>query len=287
MNTILKNIKFSSRFSLGNYSVILLILIQIFAACNTIAEEERILPVDKIDSPNTVLLEDYTGIRCSNCPAAAAIATAIQQTLGKSLVVVSIHTGEFATGSPFETEAGEAYRIKFEPEGYPAGGISRTKVDGKFLQNVPAKWGTSIINRLNAAVPNIKLSMSVNYSENDKTFSVKSQINAADAPPHPLKLQLWLIESGIKYYQVNGTPSPEEYIHNHVLRDAINGTWGENIDISKGETKEMTSSVYDLNAKTWKPANSGKPENMHIVGFIYDSQTMEVIDVKEVELIEK
>ncbi|MDR2824662.1 MAG: Omp28 family outer membrane lipoprotein [Prevotellaceae bacterium] len=289
MNKILKNIKFG-KFSFRNYSAnSIILLILFFTACDEIAENERIVPADKINSQNTVLLEDYTGYTCTNCPAAAAMAATIKQTLDKSLTVVSIHTGPFSINSPFNTEAGDEYRKRFYPndaDGYPAGSISRMLIDGKFVNTQFVKWGTSIVNRLNSSIPNIQLSLSANYSEADKTFSVKSEIKATDAPPHTLKLQLWITESGIKYYQTNGTPSPQEYIHNHVLRDAINGVWGEDISIAKGETKEMTSRIYDLNAKEWKPANSGKPENMHIVGFIYDSETMEVIDVKEIELIE-
>ncbi|MDR0835927.1 MAG: Omp28-related outer membrane protein [Tannerella sp.] len=93
-----------------------------------------------------------------------------------------------------------------------------------------------------------------------------------------MKLQLWLTESGIQSFQSHGTPTPDEYIHNHILRDAVNGTWGETVEIKQGETKQVEDS-YSLKGKTWKP------ENMSVVGFIYDAQTMEVFYVTEIPLI--
>lgn len=270
---------------------VILLLSFLVSACTEIPENERSVLVEKYSLEDiaelgrAVLLEDYTGIYCSNCPRATVTANEIKQVLGEALVIVSIHTGVFSNGSPFNTAVGDAYKNKFYPkdEGYPAGMISRTKFNGLLGNTNDATWKTDILTKLFSDIPKIKLSLSNNYNEADSSFTVTSNITASETWANNLKLQLWLTENGIQHFQVNGIPSAAEYIHNHVLRDAINGTWGEDVTVKVNEATTYTAN-YTLAGKTWTPANSGKPENMHIVGFIYDSKTMEVIDVKEISL---
>src|SRR5687768_4725486 len=43
-----------------------------------------------------VLLEEYTGHRCGNCPPAAVTAQTLKSTYGERLVVMTVHAGFFA-----------------------------------------------------------------------------------------------------------------------------------------------------------------------------------------------
>ncbi|MCL1868725.1 MAG: Omp28 family outer membrane lipoprotein [Paludibacter sp.] len=275
-------------------SIILIILIMIFAACDEIGKDNRIILSQYINNGKTVLLEDFTGVYCSNCPRAAATAAGLQDALNEQLTVVSIHAGVFATDS-FRTTAGDAYRQFFYPtdESYPAGMISRTKQQGdKYVEVNDAKWAALIINRLNSLgsansqIPNVKLNLTADYNQTDSSFVVNSSVTAHSQPKNALKLQLWLTESGIVSYQA-GEGGGRNYKHNHVLRDAINGIWGEDISVNTNETVNYICEKYFLSQlnTTLSPRNSGKPENMHIVGFIYDNLTKEVIDVKEIFLM--
>ncbi|MBQ5723465.1 MAG: hypothetical protein IIV64_04635, partial [Muribaculaceae bacterium] len=44
-----------------------------FVSCDNIPEEDRYIEVEVNKSEKVVLLEDYTGMQCVNCPDAAAI----------------------------------------------------------------------------------------------------------------------------------------------------------------------------------------------------------------------
>ncbi|MDR0835926.1 MAG: hypothetical protein LBN11_05030 [Tannerella sp.] len=167
-------------------SIILSILI--LTACDTIPENERSVfsekkSIEEIEIlGRTVLLEDYTGIWCPNCPPAAATALEIQQILSKNvLIIVSIHAGVFSPlSSPFNTSAGDEYQKKFYPENgaYPAGIISRTKFNGK-LVNISANgstWKTDILTKLFSEIPDIKLSLQNHYNTVDSTLTIKSSV---------------------------------------------------------------------------------------------------------------
>ena len=54
----------------------------------------------------------------------------------------------------------------------------------------------------------------------------------------------------------------KEYIHNHVLRKAINGDWGEEIALGKDATVDKEAD--------FQLENGWKVKNMSIVAFVYN-----------------
>ena len=80
---------------------------------------------------------------------------------------------------------------------------------------------------------------------------------------HSGKLQVWLIEDGIVAMQVMGDGSTNRnYVHNHVFRTSVNGTWGEAINVKEGEHAFATYS-YTLPEK-WNA------DKVSVVAFVYD-----------------
>lgn len=88
------------------------------------------------------------------------------------------------------------------------------------------------------------------------------------------KLQLWIVEDNIVAPQSQPDGSMTvEYIHNHVFRASVNGTWGEDLAIAENETKTYTATA------TLK--SYWKPENISIVAFVYnDSGVLQAAKAK-------
>lgn len=266
------------------FCILLFVSGSALTGCDNIDEGDRVLDdVDESSITKTVLLEDFTGANCINCPDAHKIAQKSKETIGDNLVVVSIHAGIFSTPK-FRTEAGDAYQKHFyanDMTGYPAAMISRTRIEGSVTTTAIANWNTYLLEYLfKPKAIDINIELGINYSEADNSFTVESAITP-NSDYKDIKLQLWITESHIIAAQKTPTETIRDYEHNHVLRDAINGIWGEEIenDIEKGETKVYTSNPYSLEGKAWVP------ENISIVGFLYDANTEEVLDVKEIKLI--
>ena len=75
------------------------VLILAFAACDYIDEpytegSETTDPTDTVK--RKILLEDFTGHQCPNCPAAAVIAHQLQELYPEQVVLVTVHAGIFA-----------------------------------------------------------------------------------------------------------------------------------------------------------------------------------------------
>lgn len=254
------------------------------AGCDMVDENDRFKEMEiEISEKKRVLLEDFTGQECVNCPAAAKVATGLKSVYGDKLVVVSIHAGAFSRPT-LRTEEGTAYDAKFHPQemGYPAGMINRSYFDGNYIFTNPDSWGAYVLAQLESEAV-VDFEMTPVYDEAAGTIQVKAVFDS-DTDLSNVNFQLWVIESGIIAPQKSVNPDGSvstisDYEHNHVLRGAINGTWGEPISLKEGEKIEYTSPVYTLKSK-WVP------ENMGIVGFVYNTANNEIYQCLEIHMIQ-
>ena len=66
----------------------------ILAACNDVAEDDRFIYVKPADVNRAVLIEDFTGQQCSNCPMATdEIESLVEQYGDTAVIAVGIHSG--------------------------------------------------------------------------------------------------------------------------------------------------------------------------------------------------
>lgn len=229
----------------------------LFTACENIDEEDRFIEVEGVTAQRVVLLEDYTGQFCSNCPNAHAVATELHDSYHDNLIVVAIHAGQQAIPAPagLMQPEGEEYAASQKVQNYPTGVINR-RGGLKDYQ----LWGGEVNAEL-LRESNLNLAVSAIASEGKLTVSVEMEA-LADLSG---KLQLWLVEDSIVAFQVQPSGAPQiDYVHNHVFRDAINDTWGEEVTLSLGEVKSTSVQEFVLDA-------SWKTEYLSVVAFVYNN----------------
>lgn len=178
----------------------------------------------------TVLLEEYTGMLCVNCPAAAREAQLLKETFGKKLIVVAIHAGDFAKpNANFRTdlrsEAGEAYWKAFGFAFNPVGMVNRSVWSGSVTLN-PVNWATAVRGEL-AVESSVRLELHTDYDKSTRAYTC--DIVASGLTGQETEITLWLVEDEIVAPQVIPGGTDKNYVQRHVLRGALNGTWGEPI----------------------------------------------------------
>lgn len=247
----------------------------ILAACDHIPEAERLIYEKPEPAQRVVLLEDFTGQRCSNCPTATEVIEQLQEAYGDALVAVGIHGGPLGYAGNAKviglaTKTGDEYYDHWNLDHQPVGLINRHgSVDYP-------KWVADVKEELAKPAP-LRLNGFAFLA--DKTITIQIEAVGADGTVTG-KLQVWLLEDGIKTLQLmpDGTAN-QEYIHNHVFRTAINGTWGEDFSIKEGEITQFTMT------QTLEP--SWNPENLSIVAFVYnDSGVQQTIKFKVQQTID-
>lgn len=282
----------------------LLLAFAFFAACDKIDEpfvkqtgiiDTAACPVPEFPEVTTVkkrvLLEDYTGQGCVNCPSAAIIAHDLKQVHGEQLVLLAVHAGWFARPNPampydFRSEAGDDWDNTFGigNAGNPNGMVNRIGLPTNHIVS-PSGWGGAVSNALSTE-PLVDLQMINEYDPDERKLCTHIKTRFINNLDRNLKLVVVLTESGIIQPQKNSdpeageTPLIENYEHNHVLRGAINSTWGSSVALVGTANPESLVKTYKYIIK-----DEYVPENCTVVAFVYDDETREVLQAVEVEVL--
>lgn len=250
------------------------------ASCSNIDEGDRLIYVKPAEVGRAVLIEDLTGQRCINCPTGTDIITGIIKTYGEdNVIAVGIHCGPlgFAGTSKrvgLKTDTGDEYFTHWAngTELYqPSAIFNRKKGPSDNYNNWPAEVGLIISEKAN-------LYVNIDNAYDAKTRTLTTKVDAFgvnDTVTVSGKLQVWIVEDGIKAMQMMPDGSAnQEYIHNHVFRAAVNGTWGEEVTVKEGET---TSKDYSyVLPETWNA------ENISVVAFVYNKSGVENVAKKHI-----
>jgi thiol-disulfide isomerase/thioredoxin len=272
-------------------SIVLAISLFLFG-CNKIDQPYNFVPekcdvlensVVENNAKQNILLEDFTGHTCGNCPGAAIIAENIKKNYGKQIIIVGVHAGFFAktkTGTSFNTdfttEASEVYNSTFGNDiaGNPNGFVNRSRVVNNNLIITPNNWETAVQQFINKQ-PTIAMGVKAIYKEDKNEVCVNVHSQFLQNFNEKLNLVIYFVEDSIVDWQKDYSKQPNDmpdYLHNHVLRDNINGTWGESI-----ESKETTvDNLYKI-AYVYQPKEEWKIQHCSIIAYIYNVDTYEII----------
>lgn len=227
---------------MGYVKIVVVFFVAVFlGACDTVTEpyytQGTVDPGDTNSVKKVVLLEDFTGIGCNNCPSASEVAADIVETYPDQVVVVAIHAGPFADprqinpgGVDYRTEVGTELYSDFGFSSLPNGLVNRIEIGGSRVLGVSA-WFESVASELNE-VATVDLAVETMFDSSTRKATVDVGIEAlSDLPEHSF-VSVWLLESGMVSPQKdNRQPSGkvENYTHKHVLRATFNGTYGDQL----------------------------------------------------------
>lgn len=243
------------------YTLLLGFLFLPFAACDEVAENDRYLPMDEVAPARAVLLEDFTGQRCVNCPDAHKTIEEMEQLYGDSLVIaVAIHAGNFGMseerypGIGLMQPEGNEYADYWNIQSYPSGLIDRVSPASSNM----AEW-SALVRKALEQETDLDIDLTAREIAGD---SLSIAVTLRPAGDITGKLQVWVIENHIIAYQDDHGKAILDYEHNHVYRASVNGTWGEEVSL---EANVYRHADYALPIK-----ENWTRENLAIVAFVYN-----------------
>lgn len=226
-----------------------------------------------------ILMEEYTGHYCTNCPQGATEMQRLVGIYGDQLIPISLHAGDVTFNEPhtgsgsyetdFRTPAGDAYAIQFPPNGLPKGMVSRINAGEGFQVN---QWESEFLALKDIApLAEITIVNTYNSTTREVTIEIETEWLLDGGAGTTYKLQVGVIEDHIIDWQLDGSTNVPDYDHRHVFRGAVNTTWGEAVSTTSQGSKDNKTYSYTLDAG-WNA------DNCEIVAFIYkDAPNYEVM----------
>ena len=235
-------------------------------------EEEQI-------SVKYVLLEDYTGVRCNNCPAAGELALQLQEQYNHRVVVLGVHAGFLAQpigGYPnFMTPEGTEWYSQFGFDSNPIGTVNRRLNGGSYGYNSSA-WGDAIAEILQEGPAAVTITPSITYDATTRNVDAKITSKFLVEMPDTYSLTVCIMEDSIVGMQVTPEGNNANFVHRHVFRTTMNGAWGEDINTTAIAPGDVITNSY---TKTLDAAYNA--DQCYIIAYVSDCNTKEILQVIE------
>jgi len=295
------------------FGLLVSVIVFNFSACDVIEGDYMtsgiITPTDTNAFTKKVLIEDFTGHRCPNCPAAANELQALQDVYGDKVIGIAIHPhSNFSVPNPitsnqytyeFRTQAGDNIDDVFEmtDAGLPVGMVNRIGYSSTH-QLAKEEWSSVVQTELEKdAIFGITLNSNVINENGTITVNIETLCDLNET----YNLVVCLTENNIIEWQTDNTAGDiNDYEHNHVLRTILNSTFGETFgnNFTEGDIWEKNYSVniadlenqneyYSLNTLFMGNGNCKEwiEDNMEIVVYVYNTSSYEIVQVEQIHLI--
>lgn len=270
---------------------VLLICAVLTGILNVTAQEPQF--VSKNPQTRGVLIEEFTGRLCVNCPYGHIIANGIVHDNPGKAWAVNIHGGGFApTSYPnFNTSHAQSIINAFGVTGYPQGVVNRStsyalsrgewtvEANEQMGQLAECNVGGQIV--INKKTRMATLSLEVYYTSNSA-----ANMNY---------LTVMMLQDSILGGQSGGFDNPYQmldgqYVHMHVLRDIVTPLWGDEIIPTTAGTLVTKTYSYKIPEVVGSPNGVDVDiDNISILAFVTEKQdgipTRPILNVNELEKI--
>ena len=286
-------IKMNTQIKIGLFIVIIISFFGCDYIINPVKPKTVIISTDTTKVYKNVLVEDYTGSTCVNCPPAGAELDSLISTYGNRIVPLSVNAGNFAVPVPTYTlnlqcATADIYDGTFQMSatGNPCGMVNRkgATLASKYL--LWTTWATATQDIILHDTAFIKIALTTTFDTTTRALKVTATSTFLKQLSGTYNLVILLTQDSIIGPQKSGTAGEiANYVHRFVLRDAINGNWGEPLVTSGATANQTIAKTYNYTLNSSYPASgttnnpTNKPpvpcdfKKCSIVAYIYDAST--------------
>lgn len=218
-----------------------------------------------------VLFEEFSGVRCSNCPVGNTVTNGLYTSLGDRFVPVTVHSDflalPYGTNQDLRNDDANALANALGPVGQkPSTFINRKVINGQRLQGSTGTWAGLVNNELTlSSFVNLNVEI-VSADENERTIRYRITLSySADAPNH--NLGFYLTESEIIAEQLDGSVKIPTYEHEFVLRKAITPIIGSTVGADIVQNTVIIKE-FEVDIDTYDSAQLWNMNHMYLVAFV-------------------
>lgn len=260
-----------------------LLLAALATGCDNIAEDDRYSKVEKpvVENPRNLLIMEFTGNSCSNCPTGASTIEQIKEDEPGRVISVGLHPEGSTFTRPVNTTHSASKRQDFrseaataifdyygKPNVFPCAIFNG--LESSMSTSIP-DWITKATDALKASAA-MNISATTSYDAESRNLAVDYTIEFVNTVTSKINATVWLVENDILGTQtMPDGKTNRDYVHNHVLRASLNGNWGEEIGSGfDSDTTPITKTASMTLQEDWVA------ENCDLVIFVYSDDNKEV-----------
>lgn len=201
-------------------------LLMFMAGCDKIDDPKK--PYFPIGEGKTVLVKDFTGVRCVNCPAAAEAAHELQHNMGEDYVIIlSVHAGPLAQPAgafpDFLTEEGTSwYGDNDSNPLFSVDHVGLTEGNILYVEQIDTPVSDAL-----AEQQTFDVYISNSFDETNRQLDVQSNVMTMMDVTGDFYVTVCLVEDSIVGWQRVPEGVDREYVFRNVFRGTMNGTDGE------------------------------------------------------------
>jgi len=225
-----------------------------------------------------VVIEEFTGVQCVNCPDGHIAMANIVDTYGDRIVPFSIHAGFLSDPyteslQDFVTEQGQVLHDNFEIPAYPAAVVDRVQFAGESrisLLDFNA-WATRVGEQLALSTPvNIDFP-EITYDEATRVLTAFVQVTYTEALDATHNLSVVLAENHIVDVQLTPSGKNYEYEFEHVFRTMLTPVTGTDLGSDFEAGRVFIKSFGIIVPESWNA------EELEVAAMVHDIETGVII----------
>lgn len=252
-----------------------------FSGCVEVIPE---ISTDFTYTGRKVLIEEFTGVQCVNCPEGSEKIEDLVAFHGDNLIPVSIHAGDFSTPSAeslydFNTPEGMILENSYLGPvlGFPIAVINRRQFDDENdLPVLSSTWAGHIAEEF-LEEPKLNINIDNAFDTSSRQLTIDVTLSFLETVTEGLGISIMLLEDQIVDYQLTPDGKENDYVHKHVLRTMLTDYKGDVISPAQtigGERPEFTYTFTVPAEWNW--------ENCSVVAFV--SQYGDDLDVLQANI---
>lgn len=234
--------------------------------------------------PHEVLVEEFTGQSCTNCPAAHESLEKIREEHNNHVNVIGLYYEGISqtkppTGAKYDLRQAAAKETANTVYGgvnsIPAAGVERFAPSGSGIKLAPAEWENAITTRLAVPTP-VNIKIDSRYNATDRIDSVKITLTYTGTVSYKHNMCIAVLEDSIIDKQEYPSTHPiypgenPNYVFKNVFRSMVNGTISGDAVLPAMPVKNPGRVI--VRNYTYKVPENHNPDHCHLVAYIIKTE---------------
>lgn len=250
---------------------------------------------ENTNTDKNVLIEDFTGHKCTFCPAAATTAKNLEDANPGRVYTVSIHGGphnsgisDFQKAYPGEPKyytdhtnavtreiASTFFQMGVGFNSNPQGTINRITESGEMFFN-HGLWGDKVAEQLPTTLK-VNIQAQSNYFPETNGVFIHTQTEFLENMDGDYNIVIYCIQNEVIDWQLDAGTDVENYHHHNVhIGNVYDETWGR--AVATGQISAGTKIEQEF---SYKVPDGLTNNDMHFIIYVYDKATYEILQVIE------